>query len=43
MPEYALTSTQPSGLTIPQFSELAEVPAALTWFANIDNPQTRRA
>ena len=25
------------------FHQLAEVPPALTWFANIDNPQTRRA
>jgi integrase/recombinase XerD len=30
-------------LTNVQFHQLAEVPAALTWFANIDNPQTRRA
>lgn len=26
-----------------QFHQLAEVPPALTWFANIDNPQTKRA
>jgi hypothetical protein len=26
-----------------RFHQLAEVPPALTWFANIDNPQTRRA
>lgn len=30
-------------LTAEQFSGLATVPPALTWFANIDNPQTRRA
>lgn len=30
-------------LTSAQFQQLAEVPPALTWFANIDNPQTRRA
>ncbi len=26
-----------------QFHELAEVPAAMTWLANIDNPNTKRA
>ena len=26
-----------------RFTQLADVPPALTWFANIDNPQTRRA
>jgi site-specific recombinase XerD len=30
-------------LTEAQFHQLAEVPPALAWFANIDNPQTRRA
>ena len=30
-------------LTAAQFYQLADVPPALTWFANIDNPQTRRA
>lgn len=30
-------------LTAVQFQQLADVPPALTWFANIDNPQTRRA
>lgn len=30
-------------LTAAQFQILAEVPAAVEWFANIDNPQTRRA
>lgn len=32
-----------SALTAAQFHQLADVPPALTWFANIDNPQTRRA
>jgi site-specific recombinase XerD len=30
-------------LTAAQFQHLAEVPAAVEWFANIDNPRTRRA
>ncbi|MCS3471748.1 hypothetical protein M2401_005512 [Pseudomonas sp. JUb42] len=30
-------------LTAAQFQNLAEVPAAVEWFANIDNPRTRRA
>lgn len=30
-------------LTAAQFQGLAEVPAAVEWFANIDNPRTRRA
>ena len=30
-------------LTAAQFQQLAEVPPALTWFANLNNPQTRRA
>lgn len=34
---------QERALTAAQFHQLAEVPPALTWFANIDNPQTRRA
>ncbi|MGV8953847.1 MAG: tyrosine-type recombinase/integrase [Cypionkella sp.] len=33
----------PGMLTSAQFQQLADVPPALTWFANIDNPQTRRA
>jgi site-specific recombinase XerD len=31
------------GLTAADFQHLAEVPAAIEWFANIDNPRTRRA
>ena len=30
-------------LTAEQFQELADVPAALVWLGNIDNPNTRRA
>lgn len=30
-------------LTAAEFQHLAAVPAAVEWFANIDNPQTRRA
>lgn len=30
-------------LTTARFQQLADVPPALAWFANIDNPQTRRA
>ena len=33
----------PRALTSAAFYQLADVPPALTWFANIDNPQTRRA
>lgn len=41
-----LTATQPipsGSLTPVQFQQLAEVPPAVAWFANIDNPCTRRA
>ena len=30
-------------LTSAEFQQLASVPAAVEWFANIDNPRTRRA
>lgn len=30
-------------LTSVEFQTLAQVPAAVEWFANLDNPQTRRA
>lgn len=33
----------PAGLTAHAFHRLADVPPALAWFANLDNPQTRRA
>ena len=36
-------STASTALTAAQFQQLADVPPAMTWFANIDNPQTRRA
>jgi hypothetical protein len=29
--------------TAPEFHELAQVPPAAEWYANIDNPNTRRA
>lgn len=35
--------TGPVFLTEAQFQQLADVPPAMTWFANIDNPETRRA
>lgn len=41
-----LTVSQPvpsGSLTPVQFQQLAEVPPAVAWFANIDNPRTRRA
>ncbi len=41
-----LPTTVPSPgriLSAPEFQQLAEVPAEAQWFANIDNPQTRRA
>lgn len=41
-----ITTENPSSerrLTAAQFQGLAEVPAAATWFANLDNPRTRRA
>ena len=41
-----LTVSQPApsgNLTALQFQQLAEVPPAIAWFANIDNPRTRRA
>jgi site-specific recombinase XerD len=30
-------------LTVPEFHQLAQVPPATEWFANLDNPNTRRA
>ncbi len=39
-----LSRPQLSGnLTHQQFQQLADVPATMTWYANITNPQTRRA
>ncbi len=34
---------QSRALTAPEFQGLAAMPAELEWFANIDNPRTRRA
>ncbi|MDB5773597.1 MAG: site-specific recombinase XerD [Burkholderia sp.] len=38
-----LSVPAPRALTAAQFQQLADKPPAITWFANIDNPQTRRA
>jgi integrase/recombinase XerD len=35
--------TKLNALTAHDFHQLADVPPALAWFANLDNPQTRRA
>ena len=37
------TAPAPRALTATDFHQLADVPPAVAWFANIDNPQTRRA
>jgi len=37
------TTPTPRALSAHEFHQLAEVPPAIAWFANIDNPQTRRA
>src|SRR5687768_3028223 len=42
IPELATTAEVPM-LTSAQHRQLSEVPSAIEWFANIDNPQTRRA
>jgi len=44
-PGQILVPVEPSSnnLTKRDFQQLADVPPALTWFANIDNPETRRA
>src|SRR5450830_1686781 len=36
-------TTSGTVLTTLQFHQLADVPPAIAWFANLDNPQTRRA
>ncbi|MBJ2221685.1 MULTISPECIES: tyrosine-type recombinase/integrase [unclassified Pseudomonas] len=38
-----LKVTHERRLTAAEFQQLASVPAAVEWFANIDNPRTRRA
>lgn len=40
--EIALAAA-PRALTTPEFQGLAAMPAEMEWFANIDNPRTRRA
>jgi len=44
-PELSISTVKPVAhmLNALDFQQLADVPPALTWFANIDNPQTRRA
>ena len=37
------TPARSRALTAPEFHQLAQVPPAAEWFANIDNPNTRRA
>jgi integrase/recombinase XerD len=37
------TPASSNTLTAPEFHQLAQVPPATEWFANIDNPNTRRA
>ena len=37
------TGAGPRALTAPEFQGLAAMPAELEWFANIDNPRTRKA
>ncbi|MEL6795185.1 MAG: tyrosine-type recombinase/integrase [Planctomycetota bacterium] len=41
--EITTTRTPARALTAEQFHQLADVPAAAVWLANIDNPNTRRA
>ncbi len=41
--KHSLSVLSRQNLTAQQFVELAEVPPATAWFANIDNVQTRRA
>ena len=41
--KHSLSVLSRKNLTAHQFVQLADVPPATTWFANIDNPQTRRA
>nr|WP_295768086.1 tyrosine-type recombinase/integrase [Rhodoferax sp.] len=45
MPSHDLKPLASAGriLSAPEFQQLAEVPTEAQWFANIDNPQTRRA
>ncbi|KPX30777.1 Orf28, partial [Pseudomonas amygdali pv. eriobotryae] len=38
-----ISSGDPRRLTAVEFQQLAAVPSAVEWFANLDNPRTRRA
>ena len=37
------SATSSRALTAPEFHELAQVPPAVAWYANIDSLNTRRA
>ncbi len=41
--DLVLTPASSRALTAPEFHQLAQVLPAADWFANIDNPNTRRA
>lgn len=43
VPARRTTPAPSQTLTAPEFHQLAQVPPAAEWFANIDNPNTRRA
>lgn len=43
MSELVMANAGERRLTALEFQELASVPAAVEWFANIRNPRTRRA
>ncbi|SPE17195.1 hypothetical protein PSCFBP2116_P300088 (plasmid) [Pseudomonas syringae] len=43
MSELLMANAGERRLTALEFQELASVPAAVEWFANIRNPRTRRA
>lgn len=43
MIEQALITPQESLLTAEAFHQLANVPPEIEWFANIENPRTKRA
>ncbi|RML82370.1 Phage integrase family site specific recombinase [Pseudomonas amygdali pv. tabaci] len=38
-----IVTDDPRRLTAVEFQQLARVPSAVEWFANLDNPRTRRA
>lgn len=43
VPAQRTTPAPSRTLTAPEFHQLSQVPPATEWFANIDNPNTRRA